>query len=180
MPEDNKGTTYSYNVCSECKSTCCQDAKPPLSESRKKIIKEYLNKQQIKADKPFSKESYSYPSVDEQILCAFYSKRTKRCIVHQVKPETCRAGPITFDINCKTKQVQYFLKKSEICVYAGELYNDKAAFKEHYEAAKKEIICLIRELSAVELLELMKIDEPQTFKVGEDDLPIEVVKKLGL
>ena len=28
--------------------------------------------------------------------------------------------------------------------------------------------------------QLMKIDEPQTFKVGEDDLPLEVVKKLGL
>jgi hypothetical protein len=30
------------------------------------------------------------------------------------------------------------------------------------------------------LRELMKIDEPQTFKVGEDDLPVEVVKKLDL
>ncbi len=46
--------------------------------------------------------------------------------------------------------------------------------------AKKEIMRLIGELSAVELLELMKIDEPQTFKVGEEDLPVEVVKKLGL
>jgi hypothetical protein len=30
------------------------------------------------------------------------------------------------------------------------------------------------------LRELMKIEEPQTFKVGEEDLPVEVVKKLGL
>jgi len=180
MPEDNKGTTYSYDVCSECKIICCQDAKPPLSESRKKIIKEYLNKKNIKVGKPFTKESYSYPSVDEQVLCVFNSKETKRCIVHQVKPETCRAGPITFDINFKTKQVQYFLKKSEICAYAGELYKNKTAFKEHYEVAKKEILRLIGELSAAELRELMKIDEPQTFKVGEDDLPAEVVKKLGL
>jgi Fe-S-cluster containining protein len=180
VPEDNKGTTYSYDVCSECKIICCQDAKPPLSESRKKVIKEYLNKQKIKVDKPFTKESYSYPSVDEAVLCVFNSKETKRCIVHQVKPETCRAGPITFDINFKTKKVQYFLKKSEICAYAGELYKNKAAFKEHYEVAKKEIMRLIRELSADELRELMKIDEPQTFKVGEDDLPAEAVKKLDL
>jgi Fe-S-cluster containining protein len=180
VPEDNKGTTYSYDVCSECKIICCQDAKPPLSESRKKVIKEYLNKQKIKVDKPFTKESYSYPSVDEAVLCVFNSKETKRCIVHQVKPETCRAGPITFDINFKTKKVQYFLKKSEICAYASELYKNKAAFKEHYEVAKKEIMRLIRELSADELRELMKIDEPQTFKVGEDDLPAEAVKKLAL
>jgi hypothetical protein len=118
--------------------------------------------------------------VDEQVLCVFNSKKTKRCIVHKVKPETCRAGPITFDINFKTKQVQYFLKKSEICAYAGELYKNKTAFKEHYEVAKKEILRLIGELSAAELRELMKIDEPQTFKVGEDDLPAEVVKKLDL
>ncbi len=180
MPEDNKGTTYSYDVCSECKIICCQDAKPPLSESRKKIVKEYLGKQKIKVNKPFTKESYSYPSVDETLLCVFNSKETKRCMVHSVKPETCRAGPITFDINFKTKKVQYFLKKSEICAYAGELFKNKPAFNDHYEVAKKEIMHLIKELSAKELHELMKIDEPQTFKVGEDDLPVEVVKKLGL
>lgn len=180
MPEDNKGTTYSYDVCSECKIVCCQYAKPPVSESRKKILKEYLKKQKINVEKPFSKESYSYPSVDEQVLCIFNSKETKKCLVHSVKPETCRAGPITFDINFKTKKVEYFLKKSEICAYAGELFKNKAAFNDHFEVAKKEIIRLIKELDADELRVLMKIEEPQTFKVGEDDLPIEVVRKLGL
>ena len=101
-------------------------------------------------------------------------------MVHPVKPETCRAGPITFDINFKTKKVQYFLKKSEICAYAGELYKNKSAFNEHFEVAKKEIMRLIKELDADELRVLMTIDEPQTFKVGEEDLPIDVVKKLGL
>jgi hypothetical protein len=60
------------------------------------------------------------------------------------------------------------------------LYKDKAAFKDHFEVAKKEIMRLIKELTADELRALMKIDEPQTFKVGEDNLPTEVVKKLGL
>jgi len=27
---------------------------------------------------------------------------------------------------------------------------------------------------------IVKIDEPQTFKIDEDDLPLEVVRKLGL
>jgi hypothetical protein len=180
MPEDNKGTTYSYDVCSECKIICCQDAKPPLSETRKKILKEYMEKQKIKVEKPFTKENYSYPSVDETLLCTFNSKETKRCLVHPVKPETCRAGPITFDINFKTKKVEYFLKKSEICAYAGELYKNKVAFQTHYEVAKKEIMRLITELDADELRELTKIEEPQTFKVGEEGLPASVVKKLGL
>ena len=180
MPEDNKGKTYSFDVCSECKIICCQDAKPPVSESRKKIINEYMEKQKINIGKPFTKETYSYPSVDETLLCMFNSKENKKCMVHSVKPETCRAGPITFDINFKTKKVEWFLKKSEICAYAGELYKNKAAFKDHFEVAKKEIMRLIRELDADELRVLMKIEEPQTFKVGEDDLPVEVVRKLGL
>ena len=180
MPEDNKGTTYSYDVCSECRIICSQDAKPPLSESRKKILKEYMDKQKIKVEKPFTKAKYSYPSVDETLLCIFNSKVTKRCMVHPVKPETCRAGPITFDINFKTKKIEYFLKKSEICAYAGELFKNKAAFETHFEVAKKEIMQLVKELSADELHELTKIDEPQTFKVGEEDLPASVVKKLGL
>jgi Fe-S-cluster containining protein len=151
-----------------------------VSESRKKIIKSYLEEQKINVEKPFTTEAYSYPSIDKELLCKFNNKKTKKCMVHPVKPETCRAGPITFDINFSTKKVQWFLKKSEICAYAGMLYNDKAAFTDHFEVAKKEIMRLIKELSADELRELMKIDEPQTFKVGEDDLPIEVVRKLGL
>jgi len=180
MPEDNKGTTYSYDVCSECKIICCQDAKPPLSESRKKVINAYLAKQKIIVEKPFTKEAYSYPSVDPQLLCVFNSKVTKRCVIHQIKPETCRAGPITFDIDFKTKKVRYFLKKSEICAYAGELFKNKVVFDEHFEVAKKEIMRLIQELSGAELCELNKIDEPQTFKVGEEDLPVKVIRKLGL
>ncbi len=114
MPQDNNGTTYSYDVCSDCKITCCQDAKPPLTENRKKILKEYINKQKINVEAPFSTQDYSYPSVDKDLLCVFNDAKTKRCMVHQVKPETCVAGPITWDINFKTGMVQYFLKKSEI------------------------------------------------------------------
>lgn len=72
------------------------------------------------------------------------------------------------------------MKKSEICAYAGELYKNKSAFKDHYEAAKKEIMQIIKELDADELRGLMKIEESEPFKFGEEDLPFEVVKKLGL
>jgi Fe-S-cluster containining protein len=167
-------------VCSNCKVICCQDAKPPVSESRKRIIKEYLEKQKVYVEALFTNENYSYPSVDEMLLCKFNSKEDNKCMVHSVKPETCRAGPITFGINFKTKKVEWFLKKSEICAYSGELYKNKPAFENHFEVAKKEIMRLIKELDADELRVLMKIEEPQTFKVGEDDLPFEVVKKFGL
>lgn len=180
MPNDNKGTTYSFDVCGKCKTICCQDAKPPLSSKRKKIIQEHLKEQKINLKEPFTKEDYSYPSVDEQAYCRLFNKKTGKCQVHAVKPETCVAGPVTFDINFSTKKVEWFLKKSEICAYAGVLYNDKATFKDHFEVAKKKITQLIKELDADELRAIVKIDEPQTFKVGEDDLPIEAVKILGL
>ena len=52
-------------------------------------------------------------------------------MVHSVKPETCVAGPITFDINLHKGIVEFFLKKPEICAYAGVLFKDKPALKEH-------------------------------------------------
>jgi Fe-S-cluster containining protein len=180
MLEDNNGSTYSFDICSQCKSICCQDAKPPLSEKRRKIIQKYLAKKKIIIKEPFSKEQYSYPAVDHDIYCLFFNKNTGKCIVHPVKPDTCISGPITFDINFKTGKLELFLKKNEICAYAGFLYQNKPKFKEHYQVAKKQITGLIKQLSAKELRAIVKIDEPQTFKVGEGDLPKEVVEKLGL
>ncbi len=177
---DNNGATYSFDVCSQCKIICCKDAKPPLSEKRKKIIKEYLEKQKINVERHFTKEDYSYPTVDELVLCGFFSKETGKCSVHLVKPETCRAGPVTFGINFSTKKVEWFLKKAEICGFAGVLYSNKAAFKDHFEIAKKELTSLIQELDPEELRVIVKIEEPHTFKIGEDDLPLAVVRKLGL
>ena len=180
MPEDNKGKTYSFDVCSQCKIICCQDAKPPLTEQRKKIIKKYLEKEKIQIEKPFAKEDYSYPAVDEHVFCRLFNKETGKCWVHVVKPETCKAGPITFDINFSSKKIEWFLKKSELCAFAGVLFNEKEAFKEHFEAAKLELTELIQKLTAEELRAIVKIDEPQTFKVGENDLPLEVAEKLNL
>ena len=180
MPEDNNGTTYSYDVCSQCKIICCQDAKPPLSGNRKKIIQEYLKDQKINVENPFTTEAYSYPSVDKELLCVFNSKQTKRCMVHSVKPETCVAGPITFDINFRTNMVEFYLKKSEICAYAGVLFKDKPALKEHFKVARDHIVELIKQLSADELRAIVKIEEPQTFKFCEEPLPPEVIRKLDL
>jgi Fe-S-cluster containining protein len=180
MTQDNNGTTFSFDVCSQCKSICCQDAKPPLTEKRKRIIVNYLEEQEIKIEKPFTKADYSYPSVDELVYCGFFNKKTGKCSVHPVKPETCVSGPITFDINFGTKKIEWFLKKSELCAFAGVLYTNKSAFKDHFEVAKQKLTQLICQLNADELRAIVKIDEPQTFKVGEDDLPAQVITKLGL
>ncbi len=109
-----------------------------------------------------------------------FNKKTGKCLVHSVKPETCVAGPITFDINFDTQKVCFFLKKEEICAYSGVLFKDKPALMKHFEVAKKQIIDLIEQLSAEELRALMKIDEPQTFKFCEEPLSPAVIRKLDL
>jgi Fe-S-cluster containining protein len=180
MLKEGKGTTYSFDVCSQCKSICCQDAKPPLTGNRKKIIEEYLKKNKLKIANPFAMGEYSYPAVDGDVYCRLFNKKTGKCLVHSVKPETCVAGPITFDINFDTQKVCFFLKKEEICAYAGVLFKDKPALTKHFEVARKQIIDLIEQLSAEELRALMKIDEPQTFKFCEEPLPLAVIRKLDL
>jgi hypothetical protein len=101
-------------------------------------------------------------------------------MVHPVKPETCVAGPITFDINFDNQKVGFFLKKTEICAYAGALFKDKPALQRHFEVAREQILTLIDQLSADELRALMKIEEPLTFKFCEEPLSPQVIRKLDL
>jgi Fe-S-cluster containining protein len=178
--EENNGKTFRFDVCSQCKTICCQDAKPPLTRQRQKIIEECLVKQQISVMQPFTCEQYTYPSVDEHLFCSLYNKQTGKCQVHQVKPETCCAGPVTFDINFKTGKLEFYLKKTEICALAGVLYKNPELLQCHLDAAKREITQLVEQLSADELKAIVKIDEPFTFKICEENLAEPVAKKLGL
>ena len=178
--ENDVTITCNFDVCSKCKSICCIDAKPPLTINRKKILQEYLKKQGIYFEKPFAAKEYTYPSVDDKAYCGFFNKQTGKCIVHPVKPETCVAGPITFNINFFTRKIEWYLKTKELCAYAGVIFCDTKGFQSLFKESKKQIMELIRRLSAEELRSLMKIEEPQTFKFSEDNLPKEVEKKLDL
>ena len=180
MPDEIVRKTCSFDVCCRCKRVCCQDAKPPLTLKRQKMMEDYLERQKIRVENPFSHEKYSFPTVDKIGFCAFYIKKTGKCLVHPVKPETCRAGPVTFDINRLTRKVEWYLKTSEKCALAKALYEDDDLFREHFEAARAEILRLIRELDAEALRAILLIEEPQTFKIGEDALPEEAMEKLRL
>ena len=177
MTEKSISKTSSFDVCSICKKSCCQDAKPPLTKTRMEIIVEYLNGHRT-VEPMFSHEDYSFPSVDQNGFCVFYKKETKKCMIHDVKPETCQAGPITFDINLKTMKVEWFLKESNLCVFAGKLSENAPEVSEHLAAAKLSLVNLIRELEDEDLRAILKIEEPETFKISEDQLPKEIFTKL--
>jgi Fe-S-cluster containining protein len=178
MAGDIVRKTCSFAVCYHCKNGCCQGVKPPLTFKRKKLIKNYLKEQKIRADHPFTNEAYSFPAEDTLGFCVFYCKDTRKCLVHQVKPETCRAGPVTFDINCRTQKVEWYLKMAEVCAFAQALQGDNAAFRAHFEVAKGELLRLICKLDSRALKAILKIEEPHTVKIGEDDLPKEAKEKL--
>jgi Fe-S-cluster containining protein len=149
-----------------------------LTSKRRELISSYLKLKNLEFDEPFSYDSYFYPSVDSQDFCLFYSKETKKCLVHEVKPETCVAGPLTFDINLRTGMIEWFFKKAGICSLAQEIFSNKQLLETHLVPAKKQIMQLVNELETKHLVTILSREEPETFKIGEDWLPEDTLKKL--
>ncbi|MEM3642198.1 MAG: YkgJ family cysteine cluster protein, partial [Candidatus Bathyarchaeia archaeon] len=124
MKTEGKRQKNFFDICGTCKVNCCWDARPPITMEREKTILEYLKAHSIKIDDPFVHAEYTFPRETEDGYCIFYDKATRKCIVHPVKPETCVAGPITFDINAKTGKIEWYLKMEKICPLAGVMYRD--------------------------------------------------------
>jgi len=141
-----------------------------VTEKRKKIIQSFLEAKRIKMTDPFVKRGYSFPKETSEGYCIFWNKTSRKCQVQPVKPETCVAGPITFDIDQRTKKIEYWLKKEAICPLAGALYRRKEALNNHAKSAKTEILQLIQDLDREELRAILKVEEPETFKIDEDVL----------
>jgi Fe-S-cluster containining protein len=180
MFEDAARKTCCLEVCRQCALSCCQDAKPPLTKERIQIIQEYLKTQGRSAERVLTHAEYWFPSVDSNGFCTFYDQGTKKCLIHLVKPETCTAGPVTFDINFSTHKVEWFLKRKELCPLAGKLFEAPEQLYEHLKEARRELLRLISALDSDSLRAILKRDEPQTFKIGEDSLPQEVMSKFIL
>lgn len=127
---------------------------------------------------PFENAEYAFPRETQDGYCIFFDKTTKKCRIHSVKPETCVAGPITFDINKQTGKLEWFLKTEKICPLAGALYRDEESFEKHAKSAKNEVLSLVQDLDSEALRAILSIEEPDTFKIGEDILPSKVVAEL--
>lgn len=167
-----------YDVCKECLDGCCTGVRPPLTDMRRRIILEYLSRNRIRIDNPFENGRYVYPREVEGGCCIFLDRSTKRCRVHPVKPETCVAGPVTFDIDAETGKIRWFLKTDKLCRLAAPLYKNSEAYAEHLRRAKREIRRLIQGLDANALHAILMIEEPDTVKVGEDIAPPRVLARL--
>lgn len=165
-------------VCRKCEFCCCQNARPPITQKRKRLIETYLAAQGLRIETPFDETTCTFLRETSDGFYVLFDKETGKCLVHSVKPETCVAGPITFDINLQTGKIEWFLKSEGICPLAGILYKDKYVLEKRLSSARKELQTLVQELDAETLCALLKIEEPETFKIGEDSLSPEILEKI--
>jgi Fe-S-cluster containining protein len=120
---------------------------------------------------------YHYPEELGDGYCVLFDRTSGLCRVHPAKPETCVAGPVTFDIDWRRGVIEWYLKEERICPLAGAMAKDNVALARHLESAKKEILRLVEELEINELLAVLEVEEDDTFIIGEDHLPEMVLKK---
>lgn len=177
---ETKRQTDFFDTCSQCKTSwsCCHETTPPVTYKRRKIIEDYLKTNKISIENPFVIEEYVFPRLVTGGYCVFHDKKTKKCLVHPVKPETCVAGPMTFDIKTGNSKIEWFIKMDKICPLAGHVYKDKELLQKHVESAKKEITRLVNDLDPEALKAILRREEPETFKIGQDNLGTSVLNKL--
>lgn len=169
-----------FSTCSHCATgySCCRDTTPPVTGTRRKIIETYLSENEIYVKSPFAETDYVFPKVEADGYCVFHDTETRECRIHSVKPETCVAGPITFDINKRTGEIEWYIKMEQICPLAGVVYQDKKLLDEHLDGAKKEILRLVKQLDPKALRSILTREESQTLKMCADRVERSILDKL--
>ncbi len=144
--------------CLRCGGHCCDDAHPPISEH----CYQRLRAAGVPEDS-FELNGYRRLKTRGDGTCVHWNGG--RCSIHDIKPETCRAGPFTFDV--KGDVIEIFLKYESICPIVRLLKERPEAYEQQYLRAVKNITHLVANLSEEELAAICRIEEPETEKVAE-------------
>jgi len=147
-------------ACGECHldGGCCFEARPPLSQDRIDILQE----NGVSPD-AIEYAGYKRLRLKPDGFCVLF--RDGRCSIHSIKPETCVAGPFTFDMTGSLLQI--FLKKESICPMVRFLKANRKAYDELFDVSVKKILDLVKAVPALEMAEILKIEEPDTDLVAE-------------
>ncbi|MFA4850137.1 MAG: YkgJ family cysteine cluster protein [Methanoregula sp.] len=145
-------------ICMKCGGHCCDEAHPPVSSA----CYERLTTAGVSPDM-FEFVGYKRLKTRKNGECVL--SENGKCGIHAFKPETCRSGPFTFDMN--GDMIAIYLKHERICPIVGLLKNEPDAYRQQYELAVQNITHLVRNLSEEELAVICSIEEPETDKVGE-------------
>jgi len=170
----------SFHICYTCtlKQSCCRETKPPITRKRRKIIERYLNKNNIGITNPFEKTDYVFPKIQVDGFCIFFHRKSKKCLVHEVKPETCIAGPITFDINFQTRIIEWYIKSPKICPLVNQLNDNIEEMETRLKLAKNALKNFFRDVEMEDLRSILEIEEPDTVKIDEEPLDEDIFEKL--
>lgn len=147
-------------ACNECHLVggCCFDARPPLSQERIDI----LLKNGVSED-AVEFAGYKRLRLKPDGFCVLF--QDGKCSIHAIKPETCVAGPFTFDM--KGNILQIFIKRESICPMVRFLKANRKAFDGLFEVSVERIMELVDKVPPLEMAEILKIDEPETDLVAE-------------
>ncbi|HOG97597.1 MAG TPA: YkgJ family cysteine cluster protein, partial [Methanothrix soehngenii] len=137
---------------------CCFEARPPLSQKRIDMLME----NGVSAD-AIEFVGYKRLRLRQDGFCVLF--RDGKCSIHDIKPETCVAGPFTFDI--EGDMLQIFLKRESICPMVRFLRANRKAYDALFETSVEKIMDLIRSVPEEEMAQILQIDEPQTDLVAE-------------
>lgn len=149
-------------ICAECGGRCCYDAHPPLTPGKVAELR-------AKGVPPSVIEytGYTRMKAHDDGMCVMCSGG--RCRIHAFKPDTCVAGPFTFDVQDHT--LRLFLKDESLCPLVPYLVADPEAYATQYQKAVKSLTSLVRSLPADDLDAINRIPEPDTTLVAE--IPLE-------
>jgi Fe-S-cluster containining protein len=145
-------------ICMRCGGHCCHEAHPPISEHcYQRLLAQGL------PPAYFEKNGYRHMKTHPDGRCVCW--KDGKCSIHGIKPDTCRAGPFTFDVKGDT--IEIFLKFESICPIVRLLKEVPEAYDQQYSLAVKSITHLVANLDDDELAVICRIDEPETEKVAE-------------
>ena len=145
-------------ICMNCDGHCCHEAHPPITgPCYRRLLSEGI------PSSVFENNGYTSVRTCANGHCVLL--KNGMCSIHGIKPETCRAGPFTFDV--KGKVIEIFLKSESICPVVRLLKEVPEAYNQQYSLAVRHISHLVTNLSDEELAVICRIEEPETEKVAE-------------
>ena len=141
-----------------CGGHCCDDAHPPISMNcHQRLIAAGVS------PAVFETNGYRRLRTHPDHTCILM--KDSMCLIHAIKPETCRAGPFTFEVT--GDKIRIFLKHESICPIVPLLKEVPEAYGQQFDLAIQNITNLVAHLTDEEIDAVNRIDEPDTDLVAE-------------
>ena len=124
-------------ACNECHLVggCCFEARPPLSQERIDI----LLKNGVSAD-AVEFAGYKRLRLKPDGFCVLF--QDGKCSIHSIKPETCVAGPFTFDMKGNTS-CRYSSRERASAPWSDFLKANRKAYDGLFETSVEKIMDLV-------------------------------------